>query len=55
MCERLHFIGGKFMITTAPGSGTRVEAIFSLSHPTAKTLDDDHLFLLDPYEPQRTK
>ncbi len=50
MCERLHLIGGKFMITTKPGSGTRIEAIFCLANATAETADDDHLFLLDPHQ-----
>ena len=44
MCERLHLIGGKLIITTKPGSGTRIEAIFPLIHATAKTVDDNHLF-----------
>jgi PAS domain S-box-containing protein len=53
MCERLHLIGGKLMITTKPGSGTRIEAILPMTNATAKTVDDNHLFLLDPYQPER--
>ena len=49
MRERLNLIGGKFIITTKPGSGTRIEAIFPMTNATAKTIDDDHLFSLDSY------
>lgn len=52
MCERLHLIGGKLIITTKPGSGTRIEAIFPMRNATAETVDDNHLFLLDPYQPE---
>ena len=31
MRERLHLIGGRFVITTKPGFGTRIEAIVSMS------------------------
>jgi PAS domain S-box-containing protein len=50
MCERLHLIGGRLIITTNPGSGTRIEAIYPM---TNATVDDGHLFLLDPYQPKR--
>ena len=53
MCERLHLVGGKFTITTKPGSGTRIEATLPMTNATAKTVDDNHLFLLDPYQPER--
>ena len=53
MCERLHLIGGKLIITTKPGSGTRIEATFPRTNATAKTVDDNHLFILDPYQPER--
>lgn len=55
MCERLHLIGGKLIITTKLGSGTRIEAIFPMTNATAKAVDDTHLFLLDPYQPERTE
>jgi signal transduction histidine kinase len=53
MCERLHLIGGELIITTKPGSGTRIEAIFPMTNATAKAVDDNHLFLLDPYQAER--
>ena len=50
MPERLHLIGGKLIITAKPGSGARIDAIFPMTNATAKTVDDDHLFSLDPYQ-----
>jgi PAS domain S-box-containing protein len=35
MRERLHLIGGKLLITSKPGSGTRVEAIVSIAKASA--------------------
>jgi PAS domain S-box-containing protein len=52
MCERLHLVGGKLTITTKPGSGTRIEATLPMTNATAKTVDDNHLFLLDSYQPE---
>ena len=38
MRERLHLIGGRFIISSKPGCGTRVEAIVNLSHTNPATV-----------------
>ncbi len=38
MRERIHLIGGKFTITSKPGSGTRIEANIPITNTTRTTV-----------------
>ena len=49
MRERLNLIGGRFIITTKPGSGVRVEAILPMTNAPAEMANNNHLSSVDPY------